>query len=200
MWGRALGRSGSGRGELVVVSTLTQLPLALALLTPVWLLLFGYLQLGSSYQSLLPTTLPLFFPFPSFVHVPFPLPLFFLVLPLTLAPPLHTSSILPSLPQTRPAPSYTRPPLRPHPHSHFHIIINNPAGPVLPPLTSFVPFSLPSMAFAATSFKRSRKGKERALDPDVHVHVDDHLAHRSLASRGLAPVDGGFRFGHTHDS
>ena len=72
------------------------------------------------------------FPFPSFVHVPFPLP-------------------------RRSGPPAT------------HLLCS-----VL----------LPSMAFAATSFKRSRKGKEHALDPDIHVHVDDDLAHRSLASRG----------------
>ena len=197
MWGRALGRSGSGSrgagGCLDSHSSGTHTRLVVT---------FGLLAIGVIISITAANYTPSLLPFPFLCPCSIP-----------------SSTLLPST-TTHASPSSSH-------FLHSTITTSHSAGSLLHSPSSLAsssfPFSyhhhqqqlrrsgppathllhsvlLPNMAFAATSFKRSRKGKERALDPDVHVHVDDHLAHRSLASRGLAPVDGGFRFGHTHDS
>ena len=67
------------------------------------------------------------------------------------------------------------------PLSMFHSLFH--ACPVLPPLTSFAPSSFQAWPSPLPLSNVHAKAKNM-LDPDIHVHVDDDLAHRSLASRG----------------
>lgn len=98
----------------------------------------------------------------------------------------HHHFLTPSLHTTR---SLHSPPSPPHSVSvHTPLLTSHPIF-IWPALLSLYTI----MSFYAGRYSRSQKGKERALEtlpgPD-----------NALNNRALQPVDGGFKFGHIHDS